>query len=291
MIPLSKMPKIINPKQGYLINWNNKPVAEWNHGEAPLWGEANSLRPIEHLIKSKGRMTFDQIRGITEFIATDDIGAEVLKPYLLAAITNRASATRDDRIKEAERLLRAWDDHDVDDSVAKTIYDAWNQALRDMLFRDDFDDLRAIVPFHIFPILFGNNFLLHVLEGAESGVALSRDYLKCRSRDEVIVEALSKAIDELTRKDGPQMNLWRFKQGDINLKPLPSIPATTRGTYILAVELSKPYFLTTSILPPGQSENPRSPHYSDQREMAGYWRFKQMLYTPSQLEKALAADD
>jgi len=39
-----------------------------------------------------------------------------------------------------------------------------------------------------------------------------------------------------------------------------------------------------SILPPGQSEDPKSAHFGDQREMAGYWKFKPMLYTKELLE-------
>jgi hypothetical protein len=37
-----------------------------------------------------------------------------------------------------------------------------------------------------------------------------------------------------------------------------------------------------------QSEGLRSLHSSDQREMAGCWRFKPMIYKREQLEKALA---
>ena len=81
------------------------------------------------------------------------------------------------------------------------------------------------------------------------------------------------------------MNLWAFKQSAINFDPLPGIPKTERGTYALAVELSRPLFRSTSVLPPGQSEDRASQHYGDQREMAAYWRFKELLYKRDQLEK------
>jgi acyl-homoserine lactone acylase PvdQ len=86
------------------------------------------------------------------------------------------------------------------------------------------------------------------------------------------------------------MNLWAYKQAKIRLDPLPGIPKTDRGTYALAVELSKPLFRSMSVLPPGQSEDRLSPHYSDQRELAGYWRFKELLYKRDQLEKAFRAE-
>jgi penicillin amidase len=96
--------------------------------------------------------------------------------------------------------------------------------------------------------------------------------------------SLNEAIDTLTKQQGAQMNLWIYSQGIINFAPLGGIPNTARGTYIQIVELSKPSFRGVNILPPGQSEDPLSPHYGDQREMAAYWRFKSMLYKRDQLE-------
>ena len=78
--------------------------------------------------------------------------------------------------------------------------------------------------------------------------------------------------------------LWGYNQPTINFRPLPPIPSSSRGTYIQVVELSKPIIRSVSILPPGQSEESKSPHFGDQREMAGYWKFKPMLYTMELLE-------
>jgi len=76
---------------------------------------------------------------------------------------------------------------------------------------------------------------------------------------------------------------WQHKNGEIKLDPLPPIPESNRGTYIQIVELTRPYIHGINILPPGQSENPESPHYSDQRELAGWWMFKPMLYRREQI--------
>jgi len=62
----------------------------------------------------------------------------------------------------------------------------------------------------------------------------------------------------------------------INFAPLPPIPATDRGTYIQIVECGRPIPRGVSILPPGQSECTDSPHFGDQRELAGWFMFKEM---------------
>jgi penicillin amidase len=289
-LPFSRMPQIVNPKQGYLISWNNKPAEWWDNGDFPVWGAVFHMPRIEQVIKPHSLLDFEQVRDITQDIATHDSNAEALKPFLITALGKLGATHADKRILQAGSYLRAWDNHAVNGSVAKSIFDAWFKAVREVIFGDEFSDLKAISLIYGVPDLFdqliGESMLYRVLGGAKSSLPLSHNYLNGKSRDEAIIEGLIKALNELTSKRGPQMNLWTYSQGVIDLKPLPGIPETIRGTYTHAVELSNPLFRSESVLPPGQNENPLSPHYSDQREMAGYWRYKQLVYKCDQLEKA-----
>jgi penicillin amidase len=293
LLPASQMPRMINPRQGYLINWNNKPTIHWDSGDRPAWGEVFRIHRIEQLIKSHGRMTFEQVRDIAQDIGTNDSVADYLKPHLLAALKSTEAASQDARLQKAGDYLRAWDNHSVDGLVAKTIFDAWFQSLREEIFADEFKQLEALAALagarNFFNTLTSPSLILHALDGTKSGLPPSRDYFNGRSKNDVIVGALKKSLDKLEAERGPQMNLWRYSQGDIDFRSLPAIPGTNRGTYIQVIEVSKPTFRSESILPPGQSESPGSPHYGDQREMAGYWRFKPMIYKREQLEKAAEA--
>jgi penicillin G amidase len=290
----AKMPQVVNPKQGFIANWNNKPARTWDNGDTPFWGEIFHVRRIEQIIKSQPRLTFEQVRDIAQDISDEDVNAVYLKPYLLAAIEKTGAATRDGRINEAANYLRAWNNRYVDKSVAKTILDTWISALREEIFADELKDLNVFNATHwqthLFRQFLSVSFILHVLDGPKSGVPPSQDYFNGKGKEQVIVAALSKAIDLLTQKRGPQMNFWEFDQSEFNLSPLPGIPDTDRATYLLAIELSKPLFKTASVLLPGQSEDSRSPHYGDQREMAGYWRLKPLLYKWEQLEKRAPAN-
>ncbi|HWP45142.1 MAG TPA: penicillin acylase family protein, partial [Blastocatellia bacterium] len=271
-----------------------KPAPWWDNGDTPAWGEIFRVHRIEKLIKPHTKMTFAQIRDIMQDIGTNDQNADYLKPHLLASIERTGAAAKDPQVKQAAELLKAWDNHGVDGSVAKTIFDAWLEAVREAIFADEFKGLDAIGAFagmnNLFNRLMQPSLILHVLDGDKSALPPSRDYFNGKSKDEVVVGALRKAIDELASKRGPHMNHWAYSQGEINFRPLPGIPRTSRGTYIQVVEVSRPVFRGVSILPPGQSEDPSSPHYSDQREMAGYWRFKPIIYKREQLEKSVAAE-
>jgi penicillin amidase len=293
VMPFSEMPQMINPRQGYIINWNNKPARRWDNADRPVWGEIFRIHRIEQLIRAQEKLTFEQARDITQDIGTNDPTADYLKPHLLAAIERTKAAMKDARIKEAADYLRAWDNHATEGSIAKTLFDAWVQSFREAAFADEFKELDAIGAFsgtrNLFTQLIQPSFMLHALDGANSALPPSRDYFNGRTKDQVVVDALAKAIGEMSSRRGPQMNLWGYSAGEINFRPLAGIPRTDRGTYIQAIEMSRPAIRAVSILPPGQSEDPRSPHFQDQREMAGYWRFKQMLSRRRQVEEALAA--
>jgi penicillin amidase len=286
--PFSQMPKIVNPKQGFIVNWNNKPAASYGNGDFPVWGEIYHLHRVEQLIKAHGRMDFDQIRHIIIDISTHDYAADYLKQHLLAAIGRKPRSRSDKRIEEAASYLEMWDNHAEDGSIAKSIFDAWYREMLNATFGETLKEVKALTAAEgsaqVYNLLVQPSLLLHAIEGAKSGVPPSRDYFNGRDRDDVMIASLIEAIDTLTKKQGAQMNLWIYSQGIINFAPLGGIPNTARGTYIQIVELSKPSFRGVNILPPGQSEDPLSPHYGDQREMAAYWRFKSMLYKRDQLE-------
>src|SRR5262249_20653379 len=149
---------------------------------------------IKQLIKAKDLLTFEQIRDITQDIGTNDPNADYLKPLLLDAIERAGAANRDERINKAANYLRAWDNHAVDGSVAKTIFDAWLQAAREGIFGEfkGLDSVGAISGArNLFNTLMQPSLILHALGSANSELQLSRDYLNGKDRNEVMVSALS----------------------------------------------------------------------------------------------------
>ncbi|MCI0423036.1 MAG: penicillin acylase family protein [Acidobacteria bacterium] len=271
-------PQWVNPKQGFICNWNNKPVGYWNNGERPVWGAIFRVHRITHLLEARRKRTFEQIRDITVDIGLNDPNADYLKPHLLKAISSAGMAK--EQWRQVHELLDAWDNHAVEGSVAKTLFDEWLQSVREAIFADELRDVDR----DLFNTITQPSLILHVLEGKTASVPVRYDFLNGKSVTQVQLEALQTALQNLSAKRGAVPALWGHVQPAINFKPLPPIPSTNRGTYIQVVELSKPVIRSVSILPPGQSEDPQSPHFSDQRELAGNWKFKPMLYTKELLE-------
>lgn len=278
LLPADQIPQWINPKQGFIYNWNNKPVGYWDNGERPVWGAIFRAQRIRQLLEARSRFTFEQVRDIVIDVGSNDTNAAYLKPHLLKAIQDTDRS--EERFELAFEVLSAWDNHSVDGSVAKAIFDEWIQALREAIFADELQEIDK----DLFNTITQPSLILHVLEGKAASLPVKYDFLNGKSVTQVQRDALRQALERLTAKRGPSPALWGHVQPVISFNPLPPIPSTNRGTYIQIVELSKPLIRSVSILPPGQSEDPRSPHFGDQRELAGYWKFKPMLYLEQLLE-------
>jgi acyl-homoserine lactone acylase PvdQ len=253
-------------------------VSYWNNGEAPIWGAIFRVHRITELLEARPKFTFEQIRDITIDIGLNDPNANYLKPHLLKAISS--GGTTNEQWKQAAELLDAWDNHAVEGSVAKTLFDEWLQALREAIFADELRDIDK----DLFNNITQPSLILHVLEGKNASVPVRTDFLNGKSVTQVQLEALQTALQNLTAKRGPVPTLWGYNQPTINFQPLLPIPSSSRGTYIQVVELSKPTIRSVSILPPGQSEDSKSPHFGDQREMSFNETATTEIYTRELLE-------
>jgi len=267
-------PQAIDPKSGVIANWNNKPAIWWDHGDAPAWGAIHRVSTIQQRLARPGLLTVSDLRAIVREIGIQDQRLPLLPPLLRAAEGAKLSSAATLAIAH----LRAWDGLATDGSVAKRIFDQYLEELMTTIFADELGPLldRRLRSQPIWPTL-----MLRAIQGKQAAVPLRRDYLNGKPARTVMLAALEKACATLRERYGPEVGHWRYTQEWIEaLRPLPPIPRTDRGTYILIVELCRPEVIGESILPPGQSEDPRSPHYGDQRELAGYWRFKPMWFDP-----------
>jgi len=282
-LPFDQMPQVINPKRGYIVNWNNKPAPWWLNYDSPVWGEIFRIHRIEQLINGRPRLSFEAARAILFDIGVNDASADYLKPYILRAVEPWAASNN--TAARVAAALTAWDNHADDDNIPKAFFDRWIRQMREGIWRQDLGDVLSA---RDFDRLLQPSAILHALAGKDSGVPLAYDPLQGKKPEEAIVAAVQATITEMRNKE-PNHHRWAYRQPNIEFKPLPPIPSTQRGTYIQIVETASPHFRAVNILPPGQSEDPASPHFSDQRELAGYWKFKPMLFSREDLGLATSS--
>jgi penicillin amidase len=300
-----EMPKCINPNQGWLANWNNKPIANWPYGESDAgWGEGHRVKQIQYLLGVDDKISFEDMNRINMDAGYNHIPGMNFLHYLIEA----ASGSSDPDIQAALPFLEAWNHHYNDVSVPRwpdlaatyddpglTIFDRWFEKIDNEVFDDDLP-----------PDMAFDSSLIHVFDGEDSKLPLYGNYLNGEDRNEVINRVLNESIQELRSEMGSDMLKWltpmrttKFNPlGFLNQPPLMDelrMHSMNRGTYNHIVEMKrkncwnrfwKPAPHGMNVIPPGQKgfvnlvdEFPNiSPHSYDQLILYETWRYKPMRF-------------
>lgn len=281
IMPFEEMPKVINPKRGFIMNWNNKPAVWWKHGDSPTWGAIFRVHRLIELASQKPKLSVDDLKVMIRDIGEYDEDAAKLLPVMLNLI-QRNERNLTPEMRQALQVLRAWDYYEHEGSVAKEIWDAWLDATRNRVFADDLGNFFSP---DLFRLAIQPSYIYYALVGRRAPVPRLYDYFNGKKPEELLTIALADAITQLKRKHGDTMSAWRYRAPRMGWgTAMAGVPYTDRGAYIQIIEYSNPPVAET-VLPPGQSENPNSPHYSDQRDLASWWMFKPVTWDPSRLVK------
>jgi penicillin amidase len=290
------MPKSVNPAQGYLANWNNKPSVDYDNADSQIFGKQFRLLDLQDRL-ARGAISLGDMRDIPKDIARfGGLGREsrYLLPYLLEGI--EAVAPSHPLAERAVDLLEDWNGNAFQDAVASTtlepaevIFASW---LGHMIRRTFLDALGPKVNEA------SSNMLLHVLDaalGPGSGVPPSRDYFNGGDPRAAISRAFDAALTELQASRGGDPSAWRPLRGTTTFRhpilgPVGSIPESNRATYAQIVVLSRPEISSENIFTLGQSGfaslSPTGgfvldPHFRDQLDLYRNFQYKPMRLTPA----------
>ncbi len=285
------MPRSINPDQGFLANWNNKPSVDYNNADSQIFGKQFRLLDLQDRL-AESKISLADMRDIPKDIGRiGGLGREArfLLPYLLDALNDARPAGP--LTERAQEILKDWDGNIVVDAINSTglqpgevIFSTW-------------------LP-HMIKETFGralgtrvdeasSNMLLHVLDdalGDGSAVPPSRDYFGGRDPQVVIRLAFEKALTELQASLGPNPFLWTRSRPTTEFNHpivgrVGSIPASNRATYAQIVVLSRPAISSENIFTLGQSgfiglvppaAFELNPHFRDQLGTYGNFEYKPM---------------
>lgn len=288
-VPMREHPQLLNPPAGFLQNCNTPPWVTTRHSgldplaPAPYYlrskpspnagEEALNLRAerIFQVMEANPKLSIEQMKDLAW--DTYILPAEIIVPLLSNAYERNRHQITDARIAEAIARLKKWDYRSAADSVAYTYLHFWGQAYRDR-------DARKFSRFS------------------------SRDRYKIdlnsKEEQEMALLALNDAIATLQEKFGRTQVPW----GEINLVlrggrfPLggsflfenlhPDYGPETEsgeihcddgwGHLLIVVEGQKKEIW--SLLPYGESQDPQSPHYSDQARMHSQRTLKHFWFYP-----------
>ncbi|MBW1972746.1 MAG: penicillin acylase family protein, partial [Deltaproteobacteria bacterium] len=323
-IPRDKNPFVKNPKQGYIVNWNNKPATNWPNGDissgfgsSAAWGEENRVLWIDYLLKKKEKFSVDDMKWIIKEINDENIWAFSFKKYLIDAIDHVGG--NDPLLKEAKKVLIDWDNHFRDkdnngyyDSAGLVIFQAWWQNVIKNTFEDEFGKYYKYLISGYGPFKWnkrkrytGHPIFLRALKGKDAVMPLSKDYFAPKGRDKVLVDSLLDAINQL-KKDFKDKKISKWGNSIIKVSerippttllripasvgPSLSMPIMERGTENHIVELTKQGAKGINVTPLGESgfvkaNGTVNKHFDDQLKLFVNWQYKPMLFDKEEIEK------
>ncbi len=295
------MPTAINPPQGFLANWNNKPSVDYDNADSQIFGKQFRLWDLQDRLAVRHLITLKEMRDIPKDIARfGGLGREArfLKPYLLGAVA--AVPPSHPLAGQARDILQAWDGNAIADAVAsvkqepgEAIFSKWLEQMVTNTFTPALGSKVREA---------STNMLLHVLDdalGEGSGVPPSRDYFDGADPNAAIVATFDQALTALQRELGSDPSAWTrprlttvFNHPIVG--PVGSIPQSNRATYAQIVVLSSP-IESENIFTLGQSGFIRlvpptgfqfDPHFRDQLDLYRKFEYKPMplLESPEDAE-------
>ena len=314
-----EMPRVINPEQGWLANWNNKPIADWPYAESDFhWGEGHRVQVLMSAmtgLAALGDLTPDHMNQVNQVGGYHHTTGMSFAGNVTAAALASGNAT----LQAAGVYLATWataeplpvsyvdlvspmwpaDENPTYDHAGLTIFDAWYDRIIPKVFD-------GILPPDLIAQVKGNPGLLIRIFRADT--LLYPLYPSGAPLDAMIIEALEEAIAALEAQYGsPDMSTWLTPVGMQAYDEQGALPADAfshprmnRGTYNHIAELRSgegELPLAKSVIPPGQSgfvelrivggktPTPVPSDYAyDQVELYASWTYKDMLFTLEDVE-------
>ncbi|TAH45947.1 MAG: penicillin acylase [Betaproteobacteria bacterium] len=298
-------PKVYNPRQGYIANWNNPPIKGYPNPDMIWlsWGAADRQHELEQRLRAKGPMDAEGMWSLLKPTSLADVNARYFLPVLRQAV---AALPADDPRKSLVASLDGWDGMNADDNrdgyydhPAPAILDAWLGAMLKATFADEVpaDFMRYFgatgyptpdrPPAGSINIQVGTKLLYQVLRGKSASVPQKHDFLNGRDALDVVRETLGQAAEKLSATyGGPVPANWkvpvaRLRYFTSNFMGIPQAldiegaqthVVMNRGTENNMVALGHGPVRAWDVLGPGQSgfidpQGMRSPHYADQLEL------------------------
>ncbi|MCU1589818.1 MAG: penicillin acylase family protein [Frankiales bacterium] len=259
-LPFDALPHSVDPKVGYLANWNNKPAQGWvddylDPASSRSAGKAVRVQTIELALAAAPKLTPTALRAMEFRIGTTDHRAADFKPLLVGAGGSTAIQ------KKAIALVRAWngrsygsgagtsstsyDDVNVTDGPGPTVFRRWMDDLRDVVLADLPHDVVVAADNrggHVYDGTPADNLVLRNLVPAKSSLTLSRSYLHGRSVRAVVLAALDRTIASLTKDYGADPAAWRDKHPRSTIDSLTGVigpsrtmPYEDRGSWVQVI--------------------------------------------------------
>jgi penicillin G amidase len=207
-IPYEELPEVVDPESGYLVTANNRIVGDdYPHHITSEWLDGFRAKRIEQLIAASEEHDLDSF----EAMQSDNLSL----PGLEAARRLGRLNPSGQRERSAIERLRSWDGCLGPETIAGTIYQAFLLRLAREVARAAIGDRdlcerwldradNGFTPHITSPWRWHSHLMKLWEEGDEELIG--------RPWDELVLQALAGALDDLEERFGPDPQQWRWGQ-------------------------------------------------------------------------------
>lgn len=270
-LPYRRMPHVIDPKAGYVANWNTKPAHGWVDGDLSgsntrPGGPANRVRVIQTLLAARHHVTAAGLGRIDRRIGESDDRFLGYRPIIRNLVRLHGLSKLQ---RQAARLLRHYDGRayapgakggssplgtpasKVTDGPAATLFVAYTQAVKQLLFGRLPADVRARLDTlptdgHRYDVTPLDNEALRVLRPGFSGLTPLSRWAHGRSRSTIERAALRQAVRTMQHEYGAKPASWRRHHAISAIDslsgvigPSETMPFEDRGTWVQEAAFSR----------------------------------------------------
>ena len=313
---------LMNPKSGYIVNWNNKPSTAYDNRDLhiPRWSQGDRANILADLMRQRAQapkpIAEDDVLEIYRTASTQDVNFHHFRPMFKLLKTPGA----DKETQHALALLQQWDGARLPGpngtyvGAAVPIFQEWlNQFVKmtvgSVLAGEEFK--RFVGPYtgslqlpymkNSVNLSMGTKIALRGLQarfGMRPDDVPAYDVLHGQAPDQVMLKALLAAVEELkkTKKQSGPIDGWRQAMVPQSFFPAnyasvptaspgerPALPASAnRGAMQRLAVGAGGKIESWDANPPGTSSDPKNANYQDQLPIYGKWKFKPLPLAPRQ---------
>lgn len=309
--PYSDNPKIVDPENGYLVNWNNRPAAQWRSSDlwGYTWARADRAQILIDAMENTRGGTAQQLVDINREASFADVNRPFILPYLERAL---AENTPEDNVSHAYDKLAQWDGQWVADELGNfgfgpTVMEKWITRLQERVLKDDIGEEMWFLFAHTnYPTTaqgasIGNpvafKAIIRQLDALQAQESIDYDLFNGAEPLTVIAETFAETVALLTQSQGADMRRWSVKAAPmewlpVNFRGIPqAMPGNklavatyqNRGSENNVFIATGTGFKAMDVVPAGQGghfleDGKTAPHHSDQMGLYQAFEYKPLFF-------------
>ena len=234
MRPYTDNPKIRDPVQGYIVNWNNRPAADWVSSDLwpYTWSRADRVHILIDELEGLEPRSVAGVAAINTRSTFEDVNHRYLLPLLDEALAELGIVGI---AASAHQLLAGWDrswriDKTGHYGAANAIFEAFLRHLQRRVFLDDVGEAEYFrfaatnLPNQPLGASMGTSVALRALvkylDDRAEGIDGSFDLLNGSSPRQVFSTSFLSAVEELVAQQGDVVSDWRLEAAPMIWQPV-----------------------------------------------------------------------